>query len=95
MRQSPFLVAALLAFTMLAPGAALAFDMQTTGAMSADGSTKYADPEESLDKAPLGTITTGPSLQFSKSGPGTSTPTYDRPVGYGWQELQPTGRLTR
>ena len=46
MRQSPFLVAAFLAFTMLLTGGALAFDIDSAGSTKPDGSPRYVDPDE-------------------------------------------------
>lgn len=96
MRQSPCLVAALLTFLMLAPGTALAFDMQTLGGTNPDGSVNYSDPDEKLEKAPLGIsgLTVTPGLQFDKSS-GTSVPSFNRPSSEEWQNLMPGGRLTR
>jgi len=96
MRQSLYLVAALLAFVLVGPGAALAFDVQTLGTTNSDGSARYADPDEKLDKAPLGGVggvTITPGLQFGK-GTGTPVPSYNQSPDNGWQHLAPIGRLT-
>jgi hypothetical protein len=102
MRQSLFLVAALLALA-LAPSAALAFDVQTLGAMNPDGASQYADPyadpEEKPGMAPhggmggMGGISVTPSLQFGR-GTGASVPSYNQSPDNGWQHLAPIGRLT-
>lgn len=96
MRKSRLLVAALLAFSIAGPGAALAFDVQTLGSTNADGSPRFTDPEASLmNSAPNGIDATTSGLSFSKSG-GTSVRSFDVPVGgMGWQQMQPIGRLTR
>ncbi len=96
MRQSLYLVAALLAFVLAGSGAALAFDVQTLGTTNPDGSARYADPEERLERAPLGAmggISVTPGLQFGKS-PGTPVPSYNQSPDNGWQHLAPIGRLT-
>jgi len=100
MRQSSFLVAALLALMVLVPRPALAFDLQTLGSTNADGSPRYVDPDEALEPkldgpgsgAPNG-VTLGSGLKFSgsvtRSGHSSSV---DVPV-MGWTNPQP-GRLT-
>ena len=96
MRQSLYLVAALLAFVLVGPGAVLAFDVQTLGTSNPDGSARYADPEEKLDNAPLGGVggvTIAPGLQFGKAG-ASSVPSYNQSPDNGWQHLAPIGRLT-
>jgi len=99
MRQSLYLVAALLAFVVAGSGAALAFDLQTLGTTNPDGSARYADPDEKFDKAPLGgaggagSVTIAPGLQFGKVG-GTPVPSYNQSPDNGWQHLAPIGRLT-
>jgi len=95
MRQSLYLVAALLAFVLAGSGTALAFDVQTLGGTNPDGSSKYADPDEKFDKSPLGdsgvAITRG--LNFGKTT-GASVPSYNQAPDNGWQHLAPIGRLT-
>jgi hypothetical protein len=99
MRQSLFLVAALLAF-VLAPGAALAFDVQTLGTMNPEGASQYADPyadpDEKPGKAPhgaMGGLSITPGLQFGRTG-ASSVPSYSQSPDNGWQHLAPIGRLT-
>jgi len=94
MRKPPFLVAALLAFTIAGAGTALAFDQQTLGGLNADGSPRFADPDEALMKDSINGITVTPGANFSK-GAGVGVQSFDKPAGIGWQQLQPIGRLTR
>jgi len=100
MRQSSFLVAALLALMLLAPRPALAFDLQTLGSTNADGSPRYVDPDEALEpkaehagpRAPNG-VTFGSDLYFSGGATGSHhSSSVDVPV-MGWTNPQP-GRLT-
>ena len=101
MRQSLFLVAALLTFA-LAPRAALAFDVQTLGGINPDGSSGYADyggdngdagKEHAAPTSALGGFSVTPGLQFGRAG-GTSVPSYNQSPDNGWQHLAPIGRLT-
>lgn len=94
MRQSRLLIAGLLAFLIVGPGAALAFDVQTLGNGNADGSVNYSDPDDQIKNNAINGITVTPGANFSK-GAGTPVPSYDVPAGMGWQQLQPIGRLTR
>jgi hypothetical protein len=67
MRQAPLLIAAMLAFALLAPHTALAFEFDSAGSSNPDGSAKYVDPDENLN---LGT----PSAKLdSKSSSDTTT----------------------
>jgi hypothetical protein len=95
MRKSRLLIAALLGFSIVGPGAALAFDIQTLGNTNADGSVNYSNPEHQINNNALNGITVTPGANFSKGAGGTPVPSYDVPVGMGWQQLQPIGRLTR
>ena len=101
MRQSAFLTAALLAFAMLAPRTALAFEFDSAGSSNPDGSAKFVDPDENLNlgmpKADTGakstdapnTVTLAPGLFLSGSA--------NTNAGLGqtdaWSNPQP-GRLT-
>jgi hypothetical protein len=96
MRQSLYLVAALMTFVLVGPGAALAFDVQTLGAANPDGSANYADPDEKFEKSPLGdsgTLAIPRGLNFGKTT-GASVPSYNQSPDNGWQHLAPIGRLT-
>lgn len=92
MRPAPSLAAALIAFMMLqvAPGAALAFDVQPGGGSVSEGSTGYVDLDEDL-RAQLGqtkdtgasgvgagAVSKGTGLQFGGgvfSGSASTNPT--------------------
>lgn len=99
MRLSPFLIAASLAFATLTSHAALAFDVQTLSGSNADGSSKYADPDDQFERQPLtginGTgLSVTPSMQFGL-GRGTPVQSFSgRGADNSWQHLAPTGRLT-
>jgi hypothetical protein len=99
MRQSPFLVAAFLAFTMLLTGGALAFDIDSAGSTKPDGSPRYVDPDENMNltgsssehapgAATSNSVTLAPGLYLSGSATG-NTSSGDAGTG-----LQPMGRLT-
>lgn len=103
MRQSHFLVAALLAFTTAGSGAALAFDQQTLGGYDASAAAGYnddgtANPQAGLPKNSLGNYVFTPSSGFSGStmhGNRSKAPSFVTPSDTGWQHLRPGGRLTR
>jgi hypothetical protein len=84
MRQSPLLVAALLAFALLAPPA-LAFSTDSESATKPDGSPRYADPDDTPTPMPLSGTRAKPSSQFSFGVTGST----DRPssIPQSWQEL--------
>jgi hypothetical protein len=102
MRQAPLLIAAMLAFALLAPHTALAFEFDSAGSSNPDGSAKYVDPDENLNlstpsakldsksstDAP-GSVTLLPGLYLSGSATGNAG------LGQsdGWSNPQP-GRLT-
>jgi hypothetical protein len=84
MRQSPLLVAALLAFALLAPPA-LAFSTDSESATKPDGSPRYADPDDEPMPAPLGGAATSSSqFSFGVTG-GPASPASSIPQS--WQEL--------
>ncbi len=102
MRQSALLVAAVLAFAMLVPREALAFEFDSAGSSNPDGSARYVDPDENLNlstpKADSGStkstdapdsMTLLPGLYLSGSATGNTG------LGQadGWMNPQP-GRLT-
>ena len=103
MRQSAFLIAALLAFAMLVPRTALAFELDSAGSSNPDGSARYVDPDESMNlgtpsvdskfdqksSGPTNSVTLLPGLFLSGSANGNSG------LGQtdGWTNPQP-GRLT-
>ena len=102
MRQSALLVAAVLAFAMLVPRTALAFEYDFAGSSNPDGSAKYVDPDENLNlsmpKADAGSTKSTdapnstmllPGLYLSGSANGNAG------LGQteGWMNPQP-GRLT-
>jgi hypothetical protein len=103
MRQSALLVAALLAFAMLAPRTALAFEYDSAGSSNPDGSPKFVDPDENLNlstpkadvgsskstDAPSNSTMLLPGLYLSGSANGNAG------LGQteGWMSPQP-GRLT-
>ncbi len=76
MRQFSFVVAALLAFMTLAPGAALAFDFQTTGGADANWSESapYTDRLEAPASSARGSVTVTPKAQFNGSVTGSRPP---------------------
>jgi hypothetical protein len=88
-------VAALLAFVMLAPAAALAFDVDTTSGTNPDGSARYSDPDDAPLSGPLGSVTVVPGAQFGggatdSSGSSASSSQSDT----GWSNTY-LGRVTR
>jgi hypothetical protein len=103
MRQSALLVAAVLAFAMLVPRTALAFEFDSAGSTNPDGTAKFADPDENLNlstpKVDAGTTKSTdtppnstmllPGLYLSGSANGNAG------LGQteGWMNPQP-GRLT-
>jgi hypothetical protein len=104
MRQSPlFLVAALLAFTMVVPAAAMAFEFDSSGSTKADGSARYVDPDEdpslnlsspqTSDSGQTGSTSSGvtlaPGLFLNGSVSGNGSTAGGTSFG-----LQPMGRLT-
>jgi hypothetical protein len=100
MRQSPFFVAALLAFTMLLTGGALAFDIDSVGSTKPDGTPRYADPDENLNlsgpsQSEVGqtgtskSVTLAPGLYLSGSSTGNGASS-----GAAGTSLLPMGRLT-
>jgi hypothetical protein len=99
MRQAPLLIAAMLAFVLLAPHTALAFEFDSAGSSNPDGSAKFVDPDENLNlstpkadskstDAP-GSVTLLPGLFLSGGATGNAG------LGQtdGWSNPQP-GRLT-
>ncbi len=94
MRHTSLSVAALLAFVMLAPAAALAFDVDTTSGNNPDGSARYADPDDAPMTGPLGAVTVAPGAQFG-SGASDSSGSSASSSGsnQGWSNTQ-LGRVT-
>ena len=82
MRQLPILVAALLSLAVLAPPA-LAFDIDTSTSTNADGTARYADPDDKPMTGPLGAVTIGPSSSFA-GGAASSSPSS---IPQSWQDL--------
>lgn len=70
MRQSALIVAAFLAFAVLAPRAASAFEFDAQGSSNPDGSPKFVDPDENLN---LGD--TSSAQRFDQKMPGMTTNT--------------------
>ena len=83
MRQSPILVAAFLSLAMLAPPA-LAFDVDSSTSTNADGTARYADPDDKPIGGPLGAVTVGPRSNFTG---GVTTSTSPSSIPQSWQEL--------
>jgi hypothetical protein len=97
MRHSPILAAALLAFAMLAPCAASAFELDNTSGTNPDGSPRYADPDEAPLQGPLGGVVVKPGAQFGGTATGSSSPS-STPSSWedlGWANPQPRTRLGR
>lgn len=101
MRQSHILVAALLAFTTIGSGAALAFDQQTLGGFEGGAAAGYnddgtANSQSGLPTNSLGNYVFTPSSKFSgstlKREKGGMS--FVSPSDTGWQNLRPGGRLT-
>jgi hypothetical protein len=101
MRQSHILVAALLAFTTVGSGAALAFDQQTLGGFDGGAAAGYNDDgtatQSGMPTNSLGNYVFTPSSNFSgstlKREKGGMS--FVSPSDTGWQNLRPGGRLTR
>ena len=80
--QAPLLVAALLAFAMLAPPA-LAFDIDTSGGSMSDGAARYGDPDDAPLPGSLGAVTVTPGARFG----GGAAPASPTSIPQSWQEL--------
>lgn len=90
----PCIVAALLAFAMLGPGSAVAFELDTGGGTKPDGSPRYVDPDDKPLPAPLGGVAITPGVQFGGSATGTGSPAPSSSDDPGGANPLP-GRLTR
>jgi hypothetical protein len=94
MRHTSLSVAALLAFVMLAPAAALAFDVDTTSGTNPDGSARYSDPDDAPLTGPLGAVTVTPGAQFGSGTTDSSSSSSSSSSGdQGWSNTQ-LGRVT-
>ncbi len=95
MRHIPFSVAALLAFVIVAPSAALAFDVDTKSGTNPDGSARYTDPDDAPMTGPLGNVTVTPGAQFGGSSTDSSSSSAaSSESGSSWNSPQ-LGRVTR
>ena len=83
MRMLPICVAVLSALATSAPPA-LAFDVDSSTSTNADGSARYADPDDKPIGGPLGAVTVGPRSNFTG---GVTTSTSPSSIPQSWQEL--------